>query len=522
MIKSSKGFTLVELLAVIVVLAIIALIGYNIVGNVIGTSQEEANEITIKNYADAIEQSAVEYYMTNGEYPSGEQLKDIVKFSNSNVECENISYVNNNVSLKKCKVNNSKDYCYNNSEFVVCIEEPNLLNGSLTPVIYDETKNSWVVADVTKKWYDYDAQEWANAIVLKSGITKKVGDLVLIPTEDSAATEVEAMYVWIPRYEYKIEGTYGTHKDGTAGTKELPGEIKVNFITDSQTKASDGYILHPAFTWDDDNDGIILDNEHISGIWAGKFETTGTGDSPTILPNIQALTNQSKSTQFQTAQKFSDYLSNKDNVDSHLMKNSEWGVVAYLSQSVYGKYGNNMYEGSNKEVYQNKSKYITGSSNGTPSLNITNTQCSYNDITDRGNGKGSCGGGASTTGNIYGVYDMVGGSPETVMSFYYKYSDVLSWGQSYNSSAAGFSEAPENKYFDEYTKDNPSTACKNKICYGHALTETSGWYNDEIYNDLSNFPWVNRGSNGIFAGNGSYGGGKSVGFRNILIISYHN
>ena len=37
--------------------------------------------------------------------------------------------------------------------------------------------------------------------------------------------------------------------------------------------------------------------------------------------------------------------------DTHMMKNSEWGAVAYLSQSKYGKYGNLDYEGREKEVY---------------------------------------------------------------------------------------------------------------------------------------------------------------------------
>ena len=36
-----------------------------------------------------------------------------------------------------------------------------------------------------------------------------------------------------------------------------------------------------------------------------------------------------------------------------MMKNIEWGAVAYLSQSIYGKYGNISYTGANKEVYKN-------------------------------------------------------------------------------------------------------------------------------------------------------------------------
>ena len=66
-------------------------------------------------------------------------------------------------------------------------------------------------------------------------------------------------------------------------------------------------------------------------------------------------------------------------LDTHAMKNMEWGAVAYLSQSKYGKYGNSSFAGDNKEIYQNKSsEYITGMSNGTPSSSTINTQIAYN------------------------------------------------------------------------------------------------------------------------------------------------
>lgn len=51
---NKKGFTLVELLAVIVVLAIIALIGYTVVGDVITTSQTKADKISVENFAKAL------------------------------------------------------------------------------------------------------------------------------------------------------------------------------------------------------------------------------------------------------------------------------------------------------------------------------------------------------------------------------------------------------------------------------------------------------------------------------------
>ena len=91
----------------------------------------------------------------------------------------------------------------------------------------------------------------------------------------------------------------------------------------------------------------------------------------------------------------------------HMMKNDEWGAVAYLSQSKYGKYGNNDYIGSNKKIYiNNDSSYTTGHSGGRPSAGYSSSDIKYkyNDMTNLGEGKGQVGPGASTTGNIYGIY----------------------------------------------------------------------------------------------------------------------
>src|SRR5699024_5040735 len=100
-------------------------------------------------------------------------------------------------------------------------------------------------------------------------------------------------------------------------------------------------------------------------------------------------------------------------MNSHTMKSSEWAVVSYLSQSKYGKLGNVNFIGENKEVYQNKSdSYITGCSYGNPSNSNTDYGCQYTyDISINGTG-------ASTTGTIYGVYDMSGGAWEYVMANY--------------------------------------------------------------------------------------------------------
>lgn len=403
--------------------------------------------------------------------------------------------------------------------------DPNLLNDSLTPVVYDKTQKAWVVADTYQKWYDYSNQAWANAVILEDGVTKNVGDTVLVPTESSTDTEVKAMYVWIPRYSYTIKSEDGTNYygktlsslGGSTASKATPGAIDIKFISTSTVETgtaqytgdtASNWRTHPAFMWDTNSDGAINSGENITGIWVGKFETSAdtsstcysssstnncdnTNITPYILPNVMALSYQIVYNQFVTNQKFATYLTNSTNTDSHMMKNSEWGAVAYLSQSIYGKYGNSDYTGANKEVYKNDSDSgYTGRSSGVPptySHSVAGT-CYYDNITDRGSGTGACGAGASTTGNITGIYDMVGVSYEYVMGYLTTASST--WGATSSSNMAGFSSAPASKYYDGYTGTTSTTACNDGICYGQALSETSGWYNDVAYFVSANSPWV--------------------------------
>ena len=139
-----------------------------------------------------------------------------------------------------------------------------------------------------------------------------------------------------------------------------------------------------------------------------------------IKPNVTSWRYINVSNAFNVSLKMNDegnrYGFSSD-VDTHMMKNSEWGAVAYLSQSRYGKLGNRNYTGANKEVYTNKSdSIITGCSYGRPSNNTPDYGCHYTyDIEIKGTG-------ASTAGTIYGIYDMSGGTHEYVMG---NYNDIV-------------------------------------------------------------------------------------------------
>ena len=356
--------------------------------------------------------------------------------------------------------------------------KPELLE-NMVPIKYDGT--NWVYADIYEEWYDYDFKEWANAVVLNNGVTKSVGQTI-------SESEIALWYVWIPRYTYTIfNGNNGSSNPTTieikfeSGTKSTGSVIceDVDFKSNPTSEVSEictdivnGEIIngtstytHPAFTFGD---------EELTGFWVGKFEVSGTIDMITIKPNVSSLRNENVSSFFTSIQNMSSIY--KLNGDSHMMKNMEWGAVAYLSHSKYG---------INEEVgINNNSSYIIGC--GAIAGSGSSSSCNTYDTTN--------GMLASTTGNIYGVYDMSGGSWEYVMG-----NMVNSSGLFYSINA-GFSEVLDAKYYDSYTY-NTSNTTHGRGKLGDATKETlstfgnasGGWYSNYTYFPTSNYSWFCRG-----------------------------
>ena len=296
--------------------------------------------------------------------------------------------------------------------------------------------------------------------------------------------------------------TYTTEFD-SSNNFTGPREIDIVFENKTATKqngdAIDTYHTHPAFTFG----GVEL-----NGIWVGKFETTGSASVPTVKGNNASLVNQNVSTQFTTAQKLgTSAYGSTSKVDSHMMKNSEWGAVAYLSHSKYG---------TNKEIRinnYNNNGYLTGCGANTENEDESNT-CGIVYGKDTSYPQ-------STTGNVTGIFDMSGGAWEYVMGYYSGASTT--WGATSISNYAGFSNKPDSKYFDDYTTIVPKTACNGGICYGHALSETSSWYGDNPVFVGADIPWLLRGGSydyGVRAGAFAFdpnGGGESINsFRVVL------
>ncbi len=389
-------------------------------------------------------------------------------------------------------------------EYVLVYEDP-ILNGAdpvikenLVPVtIADNGEVTY--ANTQKKWYSYENKEWANAVILVENPSQEYvkGDVI-------QESDIESYFVWIPRYKYQIfdEGNYTTYiesKPSTSIAKEIQIEFETNAVEASTGSTKGEWLTHPAFT-----------NFDVNGLWIGKYETGYKGatsketaqvnamDSSKVIvkPNVYSWRNSTVSNMFKTAYNY------ERNLDSHMMKNTEWGAVAYLSHSKYG---------INTEVrINNNSNYLTGYSavEGTDQSSYPGVSGTTSDITLPYNTE--TGYKASTTGNITGVYDMSGGAWEYVAGYMPSSSD-----------ASGFTSdelITYSKYLDLYPNNSTMISYNNRIL-GDATGEMgpfyfyadkdnnkryhNNWYGDGSYFVDSSYPWFNRGGlygNGVHAG----------------------
>ncbi len=389
------------------------------------------------------------------------------------------------------------------------------------------TKNS-----APGNWYDYTqgVNHWANV--------KTTGG------------ENDCYWVWIPRYAYCITEGYNSNTAGTIDIKFLKETtntpIDGSSITISNSSGSGNWNVHPAFWWDKNNNGVEDEGEQLTGIWVAKFEassnnvsvatvetdlaTTGGGDTNSlqvrVIPNVTSWRGIKVNNMFTVCRNLTqtgNSLENTTNLNSHMMKNIEWGACVYLSRSVYGKNG----EVWNNQYYNNTTNYspITGlcgnKTNGkdNATTNMSNT-IKYNEIG---------GGNASTTGNVYGIYDMAGGAWEYVAGIY-------TAGAS-NDDRSKLWDSNNSKYVDKYTNttDSQSTYYGNTDKYGDAVYETSSYGNsdtdswDSSYSSfpVSDYPVFRRGgradlvsSAGVFAFIGGTGVASGIAsFRPVVLSS---
>ncbi len=374
--------------------------------------------------------------------------------------------------------------------------------GKLIPVTLADDGKVTMVSKDDDNWYNYSEKKWANAVILNAYPSKtyKVGDII-------KESDIESYFVWIPKYKYKLWNTGTASKNAheidiifdTKDTTDIEGKSCKTPMTSGATgNCNNGeYMTHPAF--------ISLG---VNGFWVGKFETgyrgattvssaqANSSDSSKIIikPNVYSWRNNTVYNFFVSAYNYNRSL------DSHMVKNIEWGAVAYLSHSKYG---------INREVnINNNSSYKTGSS-ALPSTDQQTYLGTYGDgITFNQTYNTSIGYLASTTGNIFGVYDMSGGAHEYTAAYI-----------SGTTSSSGFTTATlanyNAKYFDVYNASSEINTYQYRIL-GDATGEMgpvkqyldgdngsrwhSSWYGDQSNFVEPNNSWFTRG------GQSSYGG----------------
>jgi hypothetical protein len=352
-----------------------------------------------------------------------------------------------------------------------------MLAPGMTAKIWNTSTSTWDTVtdpDNNTNWYNYTNKEWANA-----------------QTADGS------MWVWIPRYVYKISS--GWHQTSTTGIINIQFSQGINDLWNSNrtvntgsavTTSNNAWTTHPAFTFG---------TTELTGIWVAKFMASGSTTNPDFKPGITVLDMYNSgingaytaSRNMETNSRYG-WGTTGSGLDTHLIKNVEWGAVAYLSKSSYGK--------NTIEITKNNTT-ITGGGTGTGYIsNVAQT----------------------TTGNIYGIYDMSSIKGSFVAA--YRNDVSLGWGNNLINAPA--------QYKDVYT---PTTLFSTTSPKGHAMYEIAeysgayAWfYNYLVTPDYSNGFCVRGGeywnqntpkTSGIFAMYNTYGGNTGCGFIPVIVVN---
>ncbi len=441
---------------------------------------------------------------------------------------------------------------------------PKLTDG-MTPIIFDSaglpiTATSIDIEKaVTKSTKDPARDNWYNYADQGNHLTDgKTSNWANVKLAEGS------QFVWIPRYAYKI--TYYTTaactvlsaNNGT--TKTLHGKITVVFLAGtSNYKANDdgtlgdkvgenslvGYIVHPAFTTNIELGGW---DKELTGIWVAKYEaglnsaspisTVSSRRYPVFKPTEYSYGSINISDSYRLSKALTE--SNNpygltSNADTHLMKNSEWGAVTYLAHGQYGRNGtevriNNYNLNGAGGFYgvtgvgadnHNQAQLIPGDTSlaAVPAINRYN---------------GANGKLASTTGNVYGIYDMSGGHWERVAGYINNGHSNLA------TNGSALVNETNNKYKTVYAYDSTNDVntanynqTPNPSRKGEAIWETStsgsggnSWFSDYSTFAYTSSPFLLRGGNysgtsgaGLFGFYVTDGGANgNNGFRPVLVV----
>lgn len=409
------------------------------------------------------------------------------------------------------------------------------------------------------EWYDYAQKQWANAITVKNP-SKYKGKSMVVDQSD-----ILGFWVYIPRYAYEVmrrdvkEATIDNpedfiiHFEKATDAKHTPGECLstadyskrsvfyrdscslVRSYTKGENPDNSTWATHPAFTFG---------AKELNGFWMAKFELNGVTSQLTVLPNARSVSseealgyigrayvtvqtlgvpdanNTGGNHDFSAPSQNSHHL---DSLSSRLARNKEWGAASYLAFSRYGAGVNKVQP--NALYSENNVKLESADSERAYSISVTGcgpaangSLDTYSDVGTLGEQSacsssnlqraynGSIGQLASTTGNVYGVYDMSGGNDDRLSA---SYSDD---GKSSATNSQYMIEPAHEPYADLYVMKNYKKGanfnnCTWEMCGGQALSETTVMENGREVNVGqwgANGGFVNRESPWLSRGFSSY------------------
>ena len=391
-------------------------------------------------------------------------------------------------------------------------------------------------------WYNYNNKQWANAVTVKDPSKYKNQTRVV------EQADILGFWVYIPRYAYEVmrrdvtdapvpAQNFTIHFEKATDPKRYPAEsncagrnmdyrtacgLNRDYIK-GQPSDQGTWATHPAFTFG---------AKELNGIWFGKFETTGSIDHPTILPNQSHIGYEPIGTYYTVAKSLGvndpqniggnsiSTTQNSHNLakfSSHMVNNSDWGAATYLSASKYGSGYNKVQMNTNGQGhstgYNDMSSYgITGCgprSSGDASSYGGNSSYQYRpNYTDEVGGvlgtqsacysgdiqrayNGTLGQLASTANNPTGIYDMSGGASEYTASSYT--SDLN------NSSTINFRQSPARPPYANIYNFDTLNRCTFSTCGGQALHEINSdstvarWNGGWVEFVGHSAPWFERG-----------------------------
>ena len=380
--------------------------------------------------------------------------------------------------------------------------------------------------------------------------------------------------IWVAKFE---AGYASGNNTATVKASSVNYSQNTSWVAKAEAGTADDS-TQPARNWLDGMYGTITGQDsNGNNIYGWKNGQQTAIKYPTFQPKTYSM----NYINVNDAYNISKVLTEKGNIyglsssttDSHLMKNSEWGAVAYLAQSSYGNNGTEPYinnitlNGGSRQRTDDiaggtgvDSVYaVTGVTTGSISagaagstidnINSTtgNTANSGVYTWDQENGQKS-----SSTLNMYGVFDMSGGVWERTAGYISngnwnlngygssftkdkvstKYATVYPRDASQDDSSKSYDTSTTEKSNQVYTTLSTANYKTNKYIYGDAIRETStsgtgstSWNGDYSYFPALLSPFTIRGGylwNGSTAGLFSFyrtGGvsGCNVGFRPVLV-----